>query len=59
MAVVRGHSSRLQVDLLMSMSSFACRADLGLLASGAVVFGVQKLVPTYDASWYKSFKKPS
>ncbi|KAF8071227.1 crtK-2 [Scenedesmus sp. PABB004] len=35
------------------------RADLGLAASGALVFGVQKLVPTYDASWYKAINKPT
>ncbi len=35
------------------------RADLGLLASGAVVFGVQRLVPTTDMSWYKALHKPS
>jgi hypothetical protein len=27
--------------------------DLGLLASGAVIFGVQRLVPTYDNTFYK------
>ena len=33
--------------------------DWGLLASGAVIFGVQKLVPTYDNTWYKeTLKKP-
>lgn len=36
------------------------RADpLGLVAAGAVVFGVQKLTKTYDASWYAAVKKPS
>lgn len=30
-----------------------------LLASAAVVFGVQRLVPTYDNSWYLALKKPS
>lgn len=35
------------------------KADLTLLASGAVVFGVQRLVPTYDASWYKAIRKPT
>eukprot|EP00879_Flechtneria_rotunda_P004791 GHRR01005063.1.p1 GENE.GHRR01005063.1~~GHRR01005063.1.p1 ORF type:complete len:178 (+),score=42.45 GHRR01005063.1:103-636(+) len=35
------------------------KADLGLLASGAIVFGVQRLVPTYDDTWYKAIKKPS
>lgn len=34
------------------------RADLGLLASGAVVFGAQRLVPTYDNTFYKTLKKP-
>lgn len=34
------------------------RADLTLLASGAVVFGVQRLVPTYDDKWYKTIVKP-
>jgi hypothetical protein len=29
------------------------RPDLGLLASGAVVFGAQRLVPTYDNTYYK------
>ncbi|PNH09508.1 Protein CrtK [Tetrabaena socialis] len=32
---------------------------LGLAASASVVFGVQRLVPTFDPSWYKSLKKPS
>lgn len=32
--------------------------DLGLLASAAVVFGAQRLVPTYDNTWYKAIKKP-
>jgi hypothetical protein len=32
--------------------------DAGLLASGAVIFGVQRLVPSYDDSWYKAIKKP-
>jgi hypothetical protein len=37
----------------------ACRRPaLGMLASGAVVFGVQRLVPTYDNSWYKQLAKP-
>jgi tryptophan-rich sensory protein len=31
---------------------------LGVVAAGAVVFGVQKLTPTFDASWYKAIKKP-
>eukprot|EP00877_Chromochloris_zofingiensis_P013440 jgi/Chrzof1/834/Cz01g30180.t1 len=34
------------------------QADLTLLASGAVVFGVQRLVPTYDDKWYKTIVKP-
>lgn len=29
----------------------ASRADLGLVAAGAVVFGVGKLVPSYDHTW--------
>lgn len=43
----------------MGLRGLFAEADLGLLASGAVVFGVQRLVPTYDQSWYKSLKKPS
>ncbi|KAF6256064.1 TspO/MBR-related protein [Scenedesmus sp. NREL 46B-D3] len=35
------------------------KADLTLLASGAVVFGVQRLVPSYDDTWYKAIKKPT
>lgn len=35
------------------------KADLSLLASGAVIFGVQRLVPTTDMSWYKALHKPS
>jgi len=36
------------------------RADpVGLLAAGAFVFGAQKLVPTFDASWYTAVKKPA
>ncbi|EFJ52168.1 hypothetical protein VOLCADRAFT_87048 [Volvox carteri f. nagariensis] len=31
----------------------------GLLGSTAVVFGVQRLVPTFDPSWYKSLRKPN
>lgn len=35
------------------------KAELTLLASGAVVFGVQRLVPSYDDTWYKAIKKPA
>eukprot|EP00882_Tetradesmus_deserticola_P017446 GHRQ01018688.1.p3 GENE.GHRQ01018688.1~~GHRQ01018688.1.p3 ORF type:complete len:129 (+),score=37.55 GHRQ01018688.1:1083-1469(+) len=35
------------------------KADLTLLASGAVVFGVQRLVPSYDDTWYKAIRKPT
>ncbi|KAL3148375.1 hypothetical protein ABBQ38_013831 [Trebouxia sp. C0009 RCD-2024] len=34
------------------------QADAGLLTAGAVVFGVQRLVPTMDPTWYRSLKKP-
>ncbi|CAL8462405.1 g1938 [Coccomyxa elongata] len=37
-------------------------ADLGLLAAGAIVFGLQKLVPAYEESykvWYPKLRKPS
>ncbi|KAI8467911.1 MAG: TspO/MBR-related protein [Monoraphidium minutum] len=30
------------------------KPDLGLLGAGVVVFGVQRLVPTYDNTWYKT-----
>lgn len=33
--------------------------DVSLLAAGAVVFGVQRLVPTFDVSWYKALQKPT
>ncbi|KXZ56562.1 hypothetical protein GPECTOR_1g504 [Gonium pectorale] len=29
-----------------------------LVGSAAVVFGVQRLVPTFDPTWYKALKKP-
>ncbi|GAB4822547.1 hypothetical protein N2152v2_009593 [Parachlorella kessleri] len=35
------------------------QADMGLLASAAVVYGVGRLVPTYDMGWYKALRKPS
>ncbi|GBF92525.1 hypothetical protein Rsub_05139 [Raphidocelis subcapitata] len=35
------------------------KPDLGLLAAGAVVFGAQRLVPTYDNTYYKTLVKPS
>ena len=37
---------------------YACRADVGLLTSGAVVFGVQRLVPRMDPTWYRDLRKP-
>ena len=39
-----------------------CRADIGLLAAGAIVFGTQALVPAYKDSyekWYPQIKKPA
>lgn len=36
-----------------------CRTQLGLLASGALVFGFGKLVPTYERGWYTALKKPA
>ena len=38
------------------------RADIGLVAAGAIVFGVQALVPAYEDSykvWYPELRKPS
>ncbi|KAL4424819.1 hypothetical protein ABPG77_011069 [Micractinium sp. CCAP 211/92] len=34
------------------------RPDWALAGAFATVFGVQRLVPTYGAGWYKSLKKP-
>jgi len=42
----------------LAMSHGTCSPDLGLLASGAVIFAVQRLVPTYDNSFYLTLKKP-
>lgn len=39
-------------------ASIAARSAAGLAASGAIVFGVQRLVPTYDHTWYMGLKKP-
>lgn len=40
-------------------AALARRPDLGLLGAGAVVFGAQRLVPTYDNTYYKEvLKKP-
>ncbi|KAJ9510647.1 hypothetical protein QJQ45_027543, partial [Haematococcus lacustris] len=33
--------------------------EFQLATSAAVVFGVQRLVPTFDPTWYKSLKKPT
>mmetsp|Transcript_9636 Transcript_9636/g.23905 ORF Transcript_9636/g.23905 Transcript_9636/m.23905 type:complete len:166 (-) Transcript_9636:1093-1590(-) len=30
-----------------------------LVGSAAVVFGVQRLVPTFDPTWYKALRKPA
>ncbi|KAK9817800.1 hypothetical protein WJX72_002358 [[Myrmecia] bisecta] len=32
--------------------------DWSILAAGAVVFGVQRLVPDFDPTWYQQLKKP-
>lgn len=37
----------------------ACRPDWALAGAFAAVFGVQRLVPTFDASWHKSLQKPA
>ncbi len=40
---------------------YACRPDWQLLAAGAVVFGLQRLVPAYEDSyknWYPKLRKP-
>lgn len=35
-----------------------CRPDWALAGAFAVVFGVQRLVPTYEAGWYKASPPP-
>ncbi|KAG2483454.1 hypothetical protein HYH03_017708 [Edaphochlamys debaryana] len=45
--------------LLELLSSPAVTNAAGLAGSVAVVFGVQRLVPTFDPSWYKQLKKPT
>ncbi len=44
-------------DVCIKLSTFS-RADVGLLTAGAVVFGVQRLVPTMDPTWYRNLRKP-
>ena len=40
-------------------TSTTARPAVGLLGSAAVVFGTQRLVPSYDPTWYKQLDKPS
>lgn len=42
-------------------SVYPCRADMSLLAAGAIVFGAQRLIPSYKesyADWYPKLIKP-
>lgn len=41
------------VKALNPMARAVRRADMGLLVSGAVVFGVQTLVPAQDNTWLR------
>ncbi|GLC35685.1 hypothetical protein PLESTB_000483800 [Pleodorina starrii] len=45
--------------LLELLTGPASMNAAGLIGSAAVVFGVQRLVPSFDPSWYKALKKPS
>ncbi|GFR41150.1 hypothetical protein Agub_g1814 [Astrephomene gubernaculifera] len=44
--------------LLEILSGPTASTVAGFAGSAAVVFGVQRLVPTFDPTWYKSLKKP-
>ncbi|KIZ06941.1 tryptophan-rich sensory protein [Monoraphidium neglectum] len=56
MSFVKDLAKRFQPEGLESLP----KADLGLLGAGVVVFGVQRLVPTYDNTYYKEvLKKPN
>ncbi|KAJ9510506.1 hypothetical protein QJQ45_015980, partial [Haematococcus lacustris] len=56
--VEHGTSSSLR-NTNMAGLSILSRPEFQLATSAAVVFGVQRLVPTFDPTWYKSLKKPT
>lgn len=48
-----------ETSLPPSLPPFCSPNDLALAGAFAVVFGVQRLVPTFKPDWYKALRKPS